>query len=91
MDRWGWQYGSKRLGMVYWTQHMRANQIEFATRSRWTSKNDILIRFMIFACRHVATCIPLAFSASDRTFQTMLSTVTAFWIAVWLTSEIYRF
>ena len=42
MDRWGWQYGSKRLGMVYWTQHVRANQIEFATRSRWTSKNDIL-------------------------------------------------
>jgi hypothetical protein len=42
MDRWGWQYGSKRLGMIYWTQHVRANQIEFATRSRWTSKNDVL-------------------------------------------------
>ena len=41
MDRWGWQYGIKRLGMVYWTQHARVNQIEFATRSRWTSKNDI--------------------------------------------------
>ena len=42
MDRWGWQYGSKRLGMVYWTQHVRVNQIEIATRSRWTSKTDIL-------------------------------------------------
>ena len=42
MDRWGWHYGSKRLGIVYWTQHVRANQIEFATHSRWTSKNDIL-------------------------------------------------
>ena len=31
-----------------------------------------------FACRHVAICIPSAFSASDRTFQTMLSTVAAF-------------
>ena len=28
MDRSGWQYGSKRLGMVYWTQHVRTNQIE---------------------------------------------------------------
>jgi hypothetical protein len=44
MDRWGWHYGSNRLGVVYWTQHVRANQIEFATRSRWTSKNDILQR-----------------------------------------------
>jgi hypothetical protein len=35
-------------------------------------------RVLLFACRHVATCIPSAFSASDRTFQTMLSTVTAF-------------
>jgi hypothetical protein len=42
MDRWGWKHGSKRLGMVYWRQHVRANQIEFATCSRWTSKNDIL-------------------------------------------------
>ena len=41
-DRWGWQYGSKRLGMVYWTQHVRANQIEFATCSSWTSKHDVL-------------------------------------------------
>jgi hypothetical protein len=48
----------------------------------------VWIRVLIFACRHVAICIPPAFSASDRTFQTMLSTVTAFWIAVclWLYS-----
>jgi hypothetical protein len=48
MDRLGWQYGSKRLGMVYLTQHVRANQIEFATRSRWTSKNDILQMVIVF-------------------------------------------
>jgi hypothetical protein len=49
----------------------------------------VWIRVLIVACRHVATCIRSAFSASNRTFQTMLSTVTAFWIAVCLTSAIY--
>jgi hypothetical protein len=51
----------------------------------------VWIRVLIVACRHVATCSRSAFSASDSTFQTMLSTVTAFWIAVCLTSAIYRF
>ena len=49
MDRWVWQYGSKRLRMVYWTQHVRANQIECATRSRWTSKNDIFFKISVFS------------------------------------------
>jgi hypothetical protein len=33
----------------------------------------VWIRVLIIAYRHVATCIRSAFSASDRTFQTMLS------------------
>ena len=49
MDRRGWQYGSKRLGMVYWTHNVGANQIEFATRSRWTSKNDIFFKISVFS------------------------------------------
>jgi hypothetical protein len=31
----------------------------------------VWIRVLIFTCRHVATCISSAFSASDRTFQTI--------------------
>jgi hypothetical protein len=64
MDRWGWQYGSKRLGMVYWNTcifQISTLGINYSSESEsWSSHTDMLLhvfaRHSVQATEHSRPC-----------------------------------